>query len=113
MEPLGCILRLYKDKERVLLHYLPTKTVTEIRGYRYRETTDDIYLGEQVALVSKLTGTPEKGKVIRNMEGFITIRKGRFNMRYPTSESYVFVKPKSQKRESDKRAFMEALLKSL
>ena len=113
MEPLGCILRLYKDKERVLLHYLPSKTLTEIRGYRYREPTEEIYLGEQVALVSKLTGTPKKGKVIRNMGGYLTIRKGRFNIRYPMSESYVFVKPKIQKRESDKREFMEALLRSL
>ena len=115
MEPLQTILALYKDKERVLLHYLPSKTVVAIRGYRYKTNheKDPIYLGEMVALVSKMTGVPKKGKVIRNTEGYLTIRKGSLNRRFPLNEYYVFVKPKTQKRVKDTRAFMEALLNSL
>lgn len=115
MEPLQTILALYKDKERVLLHYLPPKTVTELQGYRYREDciNEPIYLGEMVALVSKLTGVSKKGKVIRNTEGHLTIRKGSLNRRFPLNEYYVFVKPKTQTRVKDTRAFMEALLNSL
>ena len=115
MEPLQTILALYKDTEGVLLHYLPTKTITEIRGYRYRATQEDepIYLGEMVALVSKMTGVPKKGRVVRNTDGYLTLRKGSLNLRLPLTEYYVFVKPKTQKRATDKRAFMEALLNSL
>lgn len=115
MEPLQTILALYKDTEGVLLHYLPIKTIAEIRGYRYRATQEDepIYLGELVALVSKMTGAPKKGKVVRNTDGYLTIRKGSLNLRFPLNEYYVFVKPKTQKRATDKRAFMEALLNSL
>tara|TARA_Y100000817_G_C16555884_1_gene410927 strand:- start:114 stop:464 length:351 start_codon:yes stop_codon:yes gene_type:complete len=116
MEPLGKILALYKDKEKVLLHYLPSKTVSELRGYRYRDggyTDDLVYLGELVTLVSKMTGVSLKGKVIRNTDGHLTLRKGKINRRFPISDYYVFVKPKAQKSASDKRAFIEALLQSL
>jgi hypothetical protein len=115
MEPLQTILTLYKDKERVLLHYLPPKTVSAIRGYRYRSDHEEepIYLGEMVALVSKMTGAPKKGKVLRNTDGYLTIRKSSLNLRFPLSEYYVFVKPKTQKRAKDTRAFMEALLNSM
>jgi hypothetical protein len=113
MEPLQKILELYKDKEGPLLHYLPEKTRVKLSGYRYRSPEEPIYLGERVILVSKNTGEAQGGKVICNRDKNLTISFKKLNRRYPIQSHYIFVKPKINKRSSDTREFMKALLRSL
>ena len=114
-EPLRTILSLYKDKDKVLKHYLPDKTVRKLSGFVYEQGT--IYLGETVCLVNRRTGLIEfseiSGKVVSNREGYLTISLKAHTIRLRESEYYVFKKIKVRKQRENRREFMEALLNSL
>ena len=114
-EPLQTILSLYKDKDKVLKHYLPDKTVRKLSGFVLELGT--IYLGETVCLVNRTTGLKEfsenSGKVVSNREGYLTISLKTHTIRLRESEYYVFKKIKVRKQRGNRREFMEALLNSL
>ena len=114
-EPLRTILSLYKDKDKVLKHYLPETTVRKLSGFVLEQGT--IYLGETVCLVNRSTGLKEfsenSGKVVSNREGYLTIALKTHTIRLRESEYYVFKKIKVRKQRENRRDFMEALLNSL
>ena len=115
IEPLRTILSLYKDKDKVLKHYLPETTVRKLSGFVYEQGT--IYLGETVCLVNRSTGlkgfSENSGKVVSNREGYLTIALKTKTIRLRESEYYVFKKERVYKQRGNRRDFMEALLNSL
>ena len=54
IEPLETILKIYKDKQKVLVTYLDDETVSKlINKVYYNEETDDLFLNDNITFVKK------------------------------------------------------------
>ena len=54
IEPLETILKIYKDKPKVLVTYLDDETVSKlINKVYYNEETDDLFLNDNITFVKK------------------------------------------------------------
>ena len=113
-EPLQSLLLLYKNKDKVLRHYLLPKTVKLIERYElFNENDDMLYLSDNVTLVSKQTGLIHAtGKIIRVSDEHITVRTRYENITLTIDESYLFIKHR-KKTNKDKRDMFKAILQEL
>ena len=113
-EPLQSLLSLYKNKDKVLRHYLPDKTVKLIERHELFNDNDDmLYLSDNLILVSKNTGLIlDMGKVIRISDERITLRTRYDNITFDINESYPFIRHK-KKTNKDKREMFKAILQNL
>ena len=113
-EPLRSLLSIYKNKDKVLRHYLPPKTVASVERYElFDDSNDMLYLNDNLSLVSKQTGLIRAtGKIVRVREDRVTVRGKYDNLTFPFDESYLFIKHK-RKTNKDKRDMFRAILQKL
>tara|TARA_Y100000287_G_C14168300_1_gene328426 strand:+ start:197 stop:544 length:348 start_codon:yes stop_codon:yes gene_type:complete len=113
IEPLGCILEIYNNKNKVFQEYLDKKTVKQLNNYIYfDDKNEDLYLNDNVAFVKKNTGKfYKKGKIISISENIITIKVSTYNFNVNKNENYIFIKEKKHK--NNNREFYKALLNQL
>ena len=76
IEPLASLLSIYKEKEKVLQHYLPQKTLYKLNNaYFYEKDTNDLFLNDTLYCIHKSNGLLEhKGKIIRIHNSRITLK---------------------------------------
>lgn len=114
IEPLNKILKIYKNKHKCLMNYLPNGTTTQLKNTQFiDETLETLYLDEMVYLVKKSTGLIEKkGKTIKITDDYIMIRvQNKYNINFLKEDYYLFKKIRKNKKM--KKEFYETLLNSL
>jgi len=110
IEPLQGILKIYGDKHKVLLHYLPDRTTSRLRDHIYKP---EMFLYDRSIAVKKSTGLIEaQGMVIKSNDKRFKLKTNKGNISLNTSDYYVFIKPRKNKLRNNRRFYME-LLKSL
>ena len=113
MEPLQYLLEIYNDKEKVLLHYLPTTTSKYLDNHEYIQDLESLFLNDRIVFVSKSTGKIyKKGTIIKISDDKITI-KSSMNISLPIHNYYIFRYLKKNRSKKQNRKFYEELLKSL
>ena len=121
IEPLKSLLSLYKQKDKVLRHYLPEKTVAKIAHHTYhgeeeekeeKEGDDMLYLNDNAIFVSKGTGAVlGQGKILKIQGDHLTIRDKKDNLCLAITEHYVFIKRTKTTNKDRRRMFQEILQK--
>ena len=57
MNPLESLLIIYKDKQKVLDHYLPKETTDQLHNTIYYDKNDTLlYLNDSILCIKKSTG---------------------------------------------------------
>lgn len=115
MEPLKNILQIYSntDKQKVLLHYLPTETTKKLDKHDYIIDLEILFLNDRIIIVKKSSGKINKwGTIIKITDEQITIKDRNSNMSFYKQDHYIFRYQKKNK-SGDNRIFYEELLKSL
>ena len=122
IEPLKSLLSLYKQKDKVLRHYLPEKTVAKIAHHTYhgeeeekeeKEGDDMLYLNDNAIFVSKGTGAIQgQGKILKIQDNHITIRDKNDNLCLAITEHYVFIK-RTKTTNKEKRRMFQQILQNL
>ena len=56
IEPLLNLLQIYNDKHKVLLHYLPNKTITKLNNYQYVTNNESLFLNDRIIFIQKCLG---------------------------------------------------------
>lgn len=115
IEPLETILKIYKDKHKVLVTYLNEETVSKLTNkIYYNEETADLFLNDNITFVAKNTGKIFKsGKIISIDEYKITIKTQSNYLTLNSDEYYIFIKQRKNKSKKNDRDFYKALLNSL
>tara|TARA_A100001037_G_C14938735_1_gene539506 strand:+ start:505 stop:852 length:348 start_codon:yes stop_codon:yes gene_type:complete len=113
IEPLGSILEIYNNKDKVFQEYLEPKTSQKIKGYTYfDEKEKDLYLNDNILCIKKNTGKFfKKGKIIAIDENNITLKISNYHFTINKEENYLFIKEKKNKKNN--REFYKALLNQL
>ena len=113
IEPLKNILDIYKDKNKIVMEYLPTETTQKLKNHSlYDESEVDLYLNDSIVFVQKNTGKLfAKGKIIAIDENKITIKGPKNCMKLNKNDYYIFIKQKMNK--TSNRDFYKALLNQL
>ena len=113
MNPLESLLIIYKDKQKVLDHYLPEETTDQLNNTIYYDKNDTLlYLNDTVFCIQKSTGKiTEKGKIICIEQNKITLKKASTNITINEKEYFIFIRQK--KKKNDKKDFFKELLKQL
>ena len=114
MEPLQSILEFYKNKDKVLKKYLPSKTIEKIQDFVfYNEREETLFLDENVTFVKKNTGLiDKKGKVICIRDDLITLKTiNKANITMNKNEYYIFIQQRKNKKNN--RNFYKSLLNEL
>jgi hypothetical protein len=114
MNPLESLLIIYKDKQKVLDHYLPKETTDQLHNTIYFDKNDTLlYLNDTIFCILKSTGKiTEKGKIIRIEQNKITLKKASNNITINENEYFIFIKQK-KKKNNDNRDFFKELLEQL
>ena len=113
IEPLNTLLKIYKDKNKTLLTYLPNQTIQQLTNcYFLDEEIETLYLDDTIFLIHKSTGLIEKkGKTIKITDKEITLRvQCKYNVNYCKDNYYIF---KKRKRKNNKKEIYESLLNNL
>lgn len=113
MEPLNTLLKIYKDKNKTLLTYLPNQTIQQLTNcYFLDEEIETLYLDETIYLIDKSTGLIEKkGKTIKITDNDITLRvQNKYNVCFLKRDYYLF---KNRNRKTNKKEIYESLLNHL
>ena len=115
IEPLKNILKIYKDKQKVLFAYLDSDTVSQLKDtLLYDDINNDIYLNDNLIFVSKNTGKIfKKGKTISIDENKITIKTQTNHLTLDSNQYYIFIKQRKNKSKKNNRDFYKALLNNL
>ena len=115
IEPLETILKIYKDKQKVLLTYLNDKTIEKLKNkILYDEYSNDLYLNDNITFVTKNTGKIFKsGKIISINENRITIKTTTNYLTLNLNEYYIFIKQRKNKNKQNERDFYKAILNNL
>ena len=115
IEPLETILKIYKDKPKVLVTYLDDETVSKlINKVYYNEETDDLFLNDNITFVKKNTGKIfHSGKIISIDDPEITIKTQSNYLTLNSNEYYIFIKQRKNKSKKNDRDFYKALLNNL
>jgi len=114
IEPLHTLLKIYKDKNKTLLTYLPNQTTQQLTNcYFLDEESETLYLDEMIFLIRKSTGLIEKkGKTIKITDKEITLRvQCKYNVNYFKDDYYIFKKIK--RKNNNKKEMFESLLNNL
>ena len=114
MNPLESLLIIYKDKQKVLDHYLPKETTDQLHNTIYYDKNDTLlYLNDFILCINKSTGKiTEKGKIICIEQNKITLKKSSTNVTINENDFFIFIKQK-KKKNKDNREFFKELLKQL
>lgn len=114
MNPLESLLIIYKDKQKVLDHYLPEITTNQLHNTIYYDKNDTLlYLNDTIFCIQKSTGKiTDAGKIIRIEQNKITLKKASTNITINENEYFIFIKQK-KKKNNDNREFFKELLKQL
>lgn len=113
IEPLQNLLKIYNDKHKVLLHYLPNKTVKKLTNYEYVEDLETLFLNDRLLFVKKSTGQLYKqGNIIKITKEKITIKTKTGNISLNKNEYYIFIHPRKNKLKKTNRQFYQELLKT-
>ena len=113
-DPLSQILNIYNDKHKILLKYLPHKTMKQLNNtILYNQDDTMLYLNDFIFFIQKNTGLIiEKGKIISIHNNHITIiNQYKNNITLNINDFYVFVKHKKNKKND--REFFKELLKQI
>ena len=74
-EPLQNLLQIYNDKHKVLLNYLPNKTIQKLNNYQYVTNNESLFLNDRIIFIQKNTGKIYKqGIIIKITKKYITIK---------------------------------------
>ena len=111
IEPLASLLSLYKEKEKVLRHYLPQKTLYKLKNaYFYEKNTNDLFLNDTLYCIHKSNGLLDhSGKIIRIHNSRITLKLNTQNITIDENEYYLFIQKTKHKNNAN---YFKALLKS-
>jgi len=109
IEPLASLLSIYKEKEKVLRHYLPQKTLYKLNNaYFYEKNTNDLFLNDTLYCIHKSNGLLEhRGKIIRIHHSRITLKLNTQNVTINENEYYLFIQKTKQNAN-----YFKALLQS-
>tara|TARA_B110000967_G_scaffold75553_1_gene78216 strand:+ start:225 stop:578 length:354 start_codon:yes stop_codon:yes gene_type:complete len=116
MEPLLNILSIYKDKQKVLLHYLPDETTHKLDNHEYVINLETLFLNDRLILVKRQTGKIHKcGSIIRLTDERITIKdkNTRSNISLMKQDYYLFRYIRKNNSHKNNRLFYEELLNNL
>ena len=114
IEPLKYLLDIYSDKHKVLLHYLPKKTINKLNNYQYVTNPELLFLNDRILFIQKNTGNIYKeGIIIKITTNKITIKTRNGNISLPKENYYLFINPRKNKLQINNRKFYQELLKSL
>ena len=113
-EPLKNLLQIYKDKHKILLHYLPNKTIKKLNNYQYVTDNESLFLNDRIIFIQKNTGNIYKqGIIIKITKKYITIKTRNVNISVVKDNHYIFINPRQNKLQKTNRSFYKELLKSL
>ena len=113
-EPLHNLLQIYNDKHKVLLNYLPNKTIKKLNNYQYVTDNESLFLNDRIIFIQKNTGKIYKqGIIIKITKKYITIKTRNINLSVIKDNHYIFIKPRQNKLQKTNRSFYKELLKSL
>ena len=116
IEPLQNLLQIYndQDKQKVLITYLPNKTIKKLNNYEYIYDLETLFLNDRLLFVSKSTGKfYKKGIAIKISESRIIIKTNLGNISIQTNNYYIFNLPRKNKLKQNNKKFFEELLKNL
>tara|TARA_B100001123_G_C14736995_1_gene799349 strand:- start:274 stop:624 length:351 start_codon:yes stop_codon:yes gene_type:complete len=114
IEPLHNLLQIYNDKHKVLLNYLPNKTIKKLNNYQYVTDNESLFLNDRLIFVQKNTGKIyQQGIIIKITTNKITIKTRNSNISLPKENYYIFINPRKNKLQKNNRKFYQELLKSL
>ena len=113
-EPLKNLLQIYKDKHKILLNYLPNKTIKKLNNYQYVTNNESLFLNDRIIFIQKNTGNIYKqGIIIKITKKYITIKTRNVNISVAKDNHYIFINPRQTKLQKTNRSFYKELLKSL
>ena len=114
IEPLHNLLQIYNDKHKVLLNYLPNKTIQKLNNYQYVTNNESLFLNDRIIFIQKNTGKIYKQGIIIKITGkYITIKTRNINLSVIKDNHYIFINPRQNKLQKTNRSFYKELLKSL
>ena len=114
IEPLQNLIRIYNDKYKALLYYLPNKTTNKLKNYKYVHDLSQLFLNDNLLFVKKNTGLIYKhGIVIKITDNKITIKTNLGNISLCKDDYYIFIKLRKNNLHKNNRRFYDELLKSL
>ena len=115
MNPLESLLVIYKDKQKVLDHYLPKSTTDQLHNTIYYDKNDMLlYLNDSIICIKKSTGKKtDVGKIICIEKDKITLKKSSTNITINENDYFIFIKQKKKKNKDNNREFFKELLKQL
>lgn len=114
IEPLQNLLQIYNDKHKVLLYYLPKKTIKKLNNYEYVTNNESLFLNDRLIFIQKNTGKIYKqGIIIKINKKRITIKTRNENISLLKENYYLFINPRKNKLQKNNRLFYQELLKSL
>ena len=114
IEPLHNLLQIYNDKHKVLLNYLPNKTIKKLNNYQYVTNNESLFLNDRIIFIQKNTGKIYKqGIIIKITKKYITIKTRNINLSVIKDNHYIFINPRQNKLQKTNRSFYKELLKSL
>ena len=92
-EPLKNLLQIYKDKHKILLNYLPNKTIKKLNNYQYVTNNESLFLKDRIIFIQKNTGNIYKqGIIIKITKKYITIKTRNVNISVAKDNHYIFSK---------------------
>lgn len=114
MEPLSEILEIYKDRQKVLLQFLPIETTKYLSNHEYVHDLETLFLNDRLILIKKSSGKiHKKGIVIKITNDKITLKTTTMNISLSKNDYYIFRYLKKNNSKKNNRKFYEELLKSL
>ena len=114
IEPLQNLLKIYSDKYKILIHYLPEKTTNKLNNYEYVTNLESLFLNDRILFIKKNTGKIYKqGIIIKITKKHITIKTRNVNISVAKDNYYIFINPRQNKLQKTNRSFYKELLKSL
>ena len=114
IEPLQNLLRIYNDKHKALLYYLPKETTKKLKNYNYVNDLSELFLNDRLLFIKKSTGLIYKyGIIIKITDTRITIKTNLGNISLLKNDYYIFINPRKNNLHKNNHKFYEELLKSL
>ena len=105
MEPLNEILEIYKDRQKVLLQFLPVETTKYLSNHEYVQDLETLFLNDRLILIKKSSGKiHKKGIVIKITNDKITLKTTMLFL-YPKTIIIFFAFEKNNSQKNNRKFY--------